>query len=378
MTAPPSLDTLKGPIAPAIGAADPSLSLRSLVLPVSLSVVVLAIVLAVTYEPETLGRMAQMNVGIMGIALGIVGLRILFSGLRLTYISHGRLSLLGGMRGGIAWDFMSAVTPSAMGGGPLAAYFLARDNRLPVGEATSIMLFSMVADQIWFAVSIPLVLLAAPFVDIFPETLGRIGAGTLIVFLLAIMLWAIFFAYATLIRPSILEALTTRIVRIKWLRRFESKVKRELVTMRQRGKVTRRQPPRFYLFTFLFTFLIWMTRYATVVFVILAVYPNFDVINGFLRTAAMLLTGLIVPTPGGSGGVEGLYVLFLAPLMPGSLVGPTLLTWRLLTYHLFIAAGLAVLVQYISRRKNGSAGRPLVASRLQDNPPSGADAHAGR
>jgi glycosyltransferase 2 family protein len=358
MPPPPSFDALDRPLAPDLGDEGRTLSLRNLIVPVSLSVAVLAVVFWATYEPDTLRLMARMNVGIMALAVGVVGLRILLSGLRLMYIAHGRLSLVGGMRGGIAWDFMSAVTPSAMGGGPLAAYFLARDNRLPVGEATSILLFSMVADQIWFAVSIPLILLASPFVDIFPDALGRVGAGTLILFLVAIMLWAFFFAYATLIRPGILEAATTRVVRIKWLRRFESRVKRELVTMRQRGKVLRRQPPRFYGLTFFLTFLIWMTRYGTLVVVVLAVYQDFDALNGFLRTAAMLLTGLIVPTPGGSGGVEGLYVLFLAPLMPSSVVGPTLLAWRLLTYHLFLAAGLAVLVGYVNRRRRGIAGRP--------------------
>ncbi len=340
--------------------AQKSVSMRSLILPIGLSTVVLGIVLWATYEPDTFRLMGQMNVGVMALALGAVGLRILFSGLRLTYLAHGNLSTAGGIRGGLAWDFMSAVTPSAAGGAPLAAYFIARDNRMPVGSATAIMLFSMLADQIWFAVAIPAVLLLAPFQDVIPDTLGAIGAGTLVMFMVLVMLFSFFFAYAMLVRPSLFEWLGTRLVRIRLLRRFEGRVKRELVSMRERSRVLRRQPARFYAAIMGFTTVIWLMRYATLVLVIMAVVPGFDAVNGFLRTMAMMLTGLIIPTPGGSGGLEGLYVVFLAPMMPSALVGPTLITWRLLSYHLFIALGVAVLFQHMNRRKSGKAGRPLT------------------
>ena len=69
--------------------------------------------------------------------------------------------------------------------------------------------------------------------------------------------------------------------------------------------------------------------------------PNdLDVLLTLARTAAMTLGSLVIPTPGGSGGVEGLYALFLGPpIMPKFLVAPTLLVWRLLGYYIFIALG---------------------------------------
>lgn len=362
MALPPHPDTLDRPLVADLTPEDQGLSLRTLLVPVLLSLAVLGIVLWATWKPETMALMSRMNVGIMALAILTVGLRILLGGLRLTYISHGTINPAGGIRGSVAWDFMSAVTPSAMGGAPLAAYFVARDNRIPVGEATALMLFSMLTDQMWFALAIPLVLLAMPFYDIIPDALGGFGAGTLIFFLVVVAVWAIFFAYATLIRPGIMEAAFTGLIRFRWLQRFRGRVQRALVSMRQRRSVIRDQPPRFFVISFLFSIGIWVMRYATLVLVVLAVHAELDVITGYLRAAAMLLTGLVVPTPGGSGGVEGLYVLFMAPLMPTALVGPTLLTWRLLTYHLFIAAGLAVLVQHMRRRRSGEAGRPQRAS----------------
>jgi glycosyltransferase 2 family protein len=349
MTPPPSLDALDRPLAPEIEPEGQTLSLRNLLIPIALSVAVLGVVFWATYDPDALAQMARLNVGLLALAFAMVGTRILLNGLRLTYISHGHLTTTAGIRGGLMWDFMSAVTPSAMGGAPLAAYYLARENRLPVGDATGIMLFSMLTDQVWFAVSIPLVLVAATFFDVIPPALGSVGAGTLVFFLAGLMLWAIFFAYATLIRPSILEAAATMVVRIKWLRRWKGRVRRELVSMRHRSKLIRRQPPSFYAVSFLFSVGIWMARYATLVFVVLSVYPAFEAVTGLLRVAAMMLTGLLVPTPGGSGGIEGLYVLFLGDMMPQGLVGPTLLTWRLLSFHLFLAAGFVVMIQFLQR-----------------------------
>lgn len=352
----PRLDAFDRPLAPELGPQGRTLSVRRLLLPVALSLAVLAAVFWATYEPETLALMARMNVGLLALAFGIVGLRILLSGLRLKYISQGNLSTMGGVRGGLAWDFLSGVTPSAMGGAPLAAYFIAKDNRLPLGDATAIMIFSMLTDQVWFAVAIPLVLLSAPFLDIIPDALGVIGAGTILLFLGGMMAWAVFFAYATLIRPTILEAIATNVVRVKWLRRWRGRVMRELVSMRQRSRVLRGQPPRFYLTSFALSAGVWLTRYATLVVVVLSLYPAFDVLTGFMRTTAMMLTSLVVPTPGGSGGVEGFYVLFMASLVPSSLLGPTLLVWRFLSYHFLLAAGLVTMILFVHRLRSRSHG----------------------
>jgi uncharacterized protein (TIRG00374 family) len=317
------------------------LSLRGLLVPVLLSVGVLAAILYFTYEPGTFREMARdVNGGLLWLAFAAVGLRILLGGSRLRYISQGTVTLLGGIRGAVAWDFMSAVTPSAVGGAPLAAYFVAKDNDIPVGEATAILLFSMLMDQIWFAFSIPLILLATIYIDVFPPALGAVGAGTITAFFIGMMGWAVFFAYATLIRPEILERVATWIVGMKWLKRFEGRVRRELVQLRRQAAVLRGQPPRFFVFGFLWSAGVWLSRYATLLFVVLSVYPTLEAFTFFVRTGAMVLTSMAVPTPGGSGGIEGLYLLFLAPLISKKwLVGPTIITWRLMEYHFFIAVG---------------------------------------
>ncbi|MDX1530502.1 MAG: lysylphosphatidylglycerol synthase transmembrane domain-containing protein [Rhodothermales bacterium] len=344
-------EALAREVGPEVGPEGQRLSLKNLLFPIGLSVAVLAVILWVTWDPEALREMGRrLSPGLLALAIGIVGLRVLLGGARLRHISQRTLSLYGGIRSAIAWDFMSAVTPSAIGGAPLAAYFVAKDNRIPVGDATAIMLFSMLMDQVWFAISIPFILLASFFLDVFPPATGAIGAGTLTAYFVGMMVWAGFFAYATLIRPSVLEAVAKKVVRVKWLRRFEEKVLAEFHSLRERTARLREQPPRFFVGALGYSVGIWFTRYLTLLFIVLSVFPALDGLTFLVRTVGMYLTSMVVPTPGGSGGIEALYILFFDGLLPGGLLGPTLLTWRLVAYYLFIAAGLAVTAQLLNRR----------------------------
>lgn len=357
------------PLSPALSPVPPlpepprrTYRLRDLALPLALSVAVLGGILYFTYEPGALTTMARaLQPGLLALALCFLCLQLVFGGFRLRFISHRLVSFRNGVRAQLAWDFMSAVTPSAIGGAPFASYFVAKDNDIPVGQATAVMLFSMLLDQVWFASSIPVILIATAYIDVFPPALGAAGAGTLTTYFLVMMLWVVFFAYATLIRPEILEKVTVWFVKMKWLRRFQGRVEEEMVKMKEQAKILRGQPMGFYLVGYLFAAGVWVSRYLVVLFLAWSVTPGLAAVEFLFRTGAMWLTVLAVPTPGGSGGMEGLFMLFLAPLMTKAYTGPTLLTWRLLSYHVFIVLGLFVTSKTISA---------VAAGKLAEGSPS--------
>ena len=96
----------------------------------------------------------------------------------------------------------------------------------------------------------------------------------------------------------------------------------------------------------------WLGRYGLIVAVLFCLYPDVDVLLASVRSVAMLLGGLIVPTPGGAGGLEGLYAILIGPLIPSALVVPSLLIWRLLGYYIFVAAGLFLVSDGVLRKRN--------------------------
>lgn len=330
----------------------PSVRVRNIVGPLLLSLLVLGVVGYFTFDFGTFRQALQrLDPWWLVAAAATVVVRVGFGAWRLDYFARGRLGRRASVRGQVAWDFFAYVTPSTVGGGPFASVFIARDRGLPLGEATSVILFAMLVDQVSLALTIPVLVASAAYVDVFPAALGTVGAWSLGLFFLGYMAWVLVFAYGTLLRPEVLTWLVGGLLRIRWLRRFKRRALRVLSDLQSRSAVLRTQPLRFYLKGFGLTLVPWISRYLLAVFVIWSLYSGADGLLVFLRSAALNLGTLALPTPGGAGGAEGLYVLFFGPdVLPSALLAPTLLVWRLLSYYIFLVAGVFVTARYLQRR----------------------------
>lgn len=333
-------------------ASSPSLSVVGVVWPVLLSLGVLALVGYYTFDLQAFRQMARsVHLGYLGAAIACSVLQVLLGGWRLHLLAAGRLARGAAMRVQLAYHFFANVTPSTVGGGPPTAYYMARDlKQVSLGEASALLLFSMLLDQLWVIVLIPLLLAASFFFPVFPTGLGDIGAWTIAICFALMLAWAVLFAYTMLVRPDLLERLAGQIFRLPLLRRFRDRVMQEMHRLRRHARLLRLQPPLFYVRGFALTVAFWLSRYLIVVFVVWSVYPTLDVALASLRSAAMTLGSLVLPTPGGAGGAEGLYALFVGPLMPQALVAPTLLTWRLLGYYLFLPTGAYLTAHFFQRK----------------------------
>lgn len=318
-----------------------------------LSLAVLLVIGWVTWQPGTLSLVLEaVNYWILLAAVGLLVLRVFVGGYRLRYSSHGQLAYSSAVRGQIIWDFASSVTPSIIGGAPVAALLMARDDTRPVGEVTAIMLFAMLMDQIWFAVAVFILVAASVFVDVFPNSLGAVGEGFMTAYFVGMMVWAGGFAYSTLVRPELLQALVKQVFRIRWLHRFRDRVDREMSNWSEQARILRSQPIRFYLIGLIFAAVAWIFRYLVLYLIVLSVYQVPNAIQFITRTMAMLHLALILPTPGGSGGIEGMYALFFTePLIPKAFLAPTLLVWRFLAYYVTVVVGLVITTHVLDRRK---------------------------
>lgn len=326
---------------------------RRAAISILLSLLVLLIIGWVTWEPGTLDLVLRaVNLWFILAAVGLLALRVFVGGYRLRYSSHGQLNYSSAVRGQVIWDFASSVTPSIIGGAPVAALLMARDDTRPVGEVTAIMLFAMLMDQIWFAVAVFLLVLASVFVDVFPNSLGPVGEGFMTAYFIGMMIWAGGFAYSTLVRPELLQALVRWIFKIRWLERFRHRVDSELANWTEQARILRAQPVRFYLIGLIFAAVAWIFRYLVLYLIVLSVWEVPNAIQFIMRTMAMLHLALILPTPGGSGGIEGMYALFFTePLIPKAFLAPTLLVWRFLAYYVTVAVGLVITTHVLDRAK---------------------------
>ena len=330
---------------------EDGLSVRHLVGTVLLSLGVLAGIGVATFDLEAFRPfLGDLRAGWLVAALATVVGRVVFGALRLRWVSDGRIGLRAGVRDQVVWDFLAYVTPSAVGGGPFLVAYLARDRQLGLGEATSVVLFAMLIDQVLFALTIPALLVAALHLEVFPTAMGAVGAGALVAFFCGYLVWVAALAYGTLVRPDHLARVVGAVVRWRPLRRFRGRADAAMSGMAANARGLRSRSAAFYAAAFALSAVPWICRYLLAVFVIWAVTPAADGVLIFVRSAALQLGSVAVPTPGGAGGVEGLYALFLGPpLTPAAVVAPTLLVWRALSFYVFIAAGLALVARHLGR-----------------------------
>lgn len=342
----------------------PTISLRGLILPLALGLGVLAIIAWYTWDDGAFTQFIYaVNPWIMLAAAGMTLARVVFGGWRISFISRHSLNFKAGIRCQLMWDFASNISPSVVGGAPLTAYYISRESRvtsmetkvsrkgpIPIGDASAVMTYVMLLDQVWFALSVPVILVASVYMDVIPDSAGRLGLWTAMIYFVGLMAYAGIFAYATLFRPELLSKLASSLFSLPFLRRFRGGVLGEMEQFIARAGVLRKQKKDFFLRGFALTTGTWLARYFLAVLVIMSFVPDVDTLLLIMRSIAQTISSLVMPTPGGAGGIEGLYALFFGDLLPSaSLILPSLITWRILGYYVFLVAGVTISTRHLQR-----------------------------
>lgn len=343
----------------------PGLSKKTVFGSLLLSFGALALIAYYTFDAKAfLAEAEDIRWSLFGVGLVFLVFRVLFGAWRMQFASQGQLDFMHSLRGQLAWDFFSNVTPSALGGGPFAAVYVAKDREIPLGEASGILLFTMLLDQLVTATSTLLVLIGAMFFSLLPEDFSGLGMGALVIYLVGTLLYTVVLGYSTIFKPEWVQQVAAWTTSFKFLRRFRMRAIRETSHLKYRAKILRSQPVSFYVYGYLLSIASWISRYLMLLFMVWSVYPLLLKGLFFMRSVAMTLASLVLPTPGGAGGVEALYYAFLRDLMPEPLLVPTLLAFRFFGYFIFIGAGgyltmhgATRFAERLARRKQARLGK---------------------
>lgn len=302
-----------------------------------------------TYTPGVLDHLAPKRLPGLAIALVVSIMRVWFTAAKFRVLSEGLISWFGCIRIVLTWDFTSAVTPSTIGGAPMATYAMTKEG-LNLGESTAIILYSVLLDQIWFALAIPILLITGIFFEVVPPEVGLVGEASMILLYVVLLSYASILAYGVLVNPAAIKKVVKAVFKLPVLRRYEAKINAEAENLESYAHQLRKKPFSFLLKAFFFSTMTWLARIALPTIVILSLLPAPEILST-LRSLAMNLAFLVVPTPGGSGGVEGLFVLFQGPLIAReSFIGLALFLWRIISYYITIAAGMAATTWYINKQ----------------------------
>lgn len=314
-----------------------------------LSLVTMAAVIYWTYTPGVLKHLAPKRLPGLGIALVVSFLRVWFSAAKIRFLADKKLSWMASVRVVLAWDFTSAVTPSTIGGAPMATYAMTKEG-LKLGDSGAIILYGVLLDQIWFAMAIPILLFAGIFYEVVPSEIGLVGDVSMGLLYVGLLSYASVLAYGVLVNPSAIKKVVKFVFKLPILRKMGDRIEVEAENLEEYAHQLRRKPFSFLVKAFTLSTMSWLMRIALPTIVVLSLLPAPEVLS-VLRSLAMNLAFLVVPTPGGSGGVEGLFVLFQGPLISREgFIGLAVFLWRIISYYISIGLGIMATTWYVNQK----------------------------
>lgn len=323
-------------------------SKKYLFISIGLSIAGMAVVVYLTYTPGVLEHLKPKRLPGLFIALIVSFLRLWFSAARIRYLSEKKLSWIASLRVMLSWDFTSSVTPSTIGGAPMATYAMTKEG-FKLGQSSAIILYSVLLDQLWFALAVPILLVTGVYYEVVPNNIGMVGHASMMLLYAGLLSYAGLMAYGVLKNPAAITKVLNGIFKLPLLRRWQEKVAEEAKNLEEYSHELRKKPTSFLFKAFLLTFMSWVARVALPTIVVLSLLPA-DVILSLLRSLAMNLAFLIMPTPGGSGGVEGLFAIFQGPLMDRkAFIGLAVFAWRIISYYITVGMGMMATTWYINR-----------------------------
>lgn len=313
-----------------------------------LSLTGMGIVIYLTYTPGILEHLKPKRLPGLFLALVVSLLRVWFVAAKIRYLAEKKLGWMQSFRIVLTWDFTSSVTPSTIGGAPMATYAMSKEG-LSLGQSTAIILYGVLLDQLWFALSIPLLLFAGLYYEVVPQNIGMVGEVSMFLLYAGLLTYAGLLAYGVLKNPAALKKVVNTVFRLPFLRRWKESVAKEAEHLEEYSHELRKKPSSFLIKTFFLSTMSWVCRITLPTIVILSLLPANELLS-LLRSLAMNLAFLIMPTPGGSGGVEGLFAIFQGPLIDRkAFIGLAVFLWRVISYYISIGLGMMATTWYINR-----------------------------
>lgn len=296
----------------------------------------------------------------VGVALACVVLRDAGYVARLFLLARGELNLKKTTSSIVLWELASALTPSVVGGSAVASFILHR-NGLSWGRSLATVMSTALLDELYFLIAVPVLALAVSWEAFLPEsapwlegsvTAIFVGGYAFMAVLATLLSSALFFA------PHRAQALLVGMTRWKPLHRWRAQGNQLAEDLREASRDLRSMSWSRWFAVAIATGVSWTARFLTLNALLLAfVTPLTPEPLGQLgiwaRQLSLWTVLMISPTPGSSGLAELALPAFMDDALPLALSATVwaaaVLTWRYLTYHLYVLVGGVLMPFWLSQ-----------------------------
>lgn len=272
---------------------------------------------------------------------------------RYRKISGNTLSWWQAIRVNILCEFTSAVTPSAVGGSSLIVVFLNKEG-INAGRSTAMMFASLFLDELFFVISIPIILISISIPELFGTTtiLSKSIMNLFFLVYILIVIWTFILYIGLFKKPEWIRDSLNKIFKIRMLKRWKKQISELGDNLVISSHAIGKKPFSFWISAFGATTFSWISRYLVVNALLLAFSPvTGKQLLAFGRQFILWIVMTVSPTPGGSGFSEYMFNQYYADFFP--IAGTALVIafiWRIITYYLYLAIGVCVIPGWLKKR----------------------------
>jgi len=312
---------------------------------IGFSLVVLVIILYLTINKNTIEYLRKINVWFLLLAFLTHILTMCFWAMRVKKMSGSLgypIKFFYSLNLVFANLLAAAVTPAQAGGEPVRVHELYKA-KVPLGDATAIVIMERVLDGIALAGLAAFAMFAlteewkslGTISDIMVYITWIFVAGCLVLFYLAIR------------RPDVMKRMAIRAAMFftrKWeperVTTLMERIEKEIANFHSAVIKFMKSAKSGLLWGFLFTLLYWVSEIVTASLILMGLGQPPLFFESFVIQLILAILMMLPLTPGSSGiaevGATSMYALFL----PSAIVGVFVVLWRVVLYYFNIALGI--------------------------------------
>jgi glycosyltransferase 2 family protein len=311
-----------------------------------ISILSIAVVLILTLDTTTTAVLREIRPGYILAALVIHIFSFVIWGLRIKSMTGAlghKIGLPRSFEIVVSGTFIAALTPSSIGGEPFRILLL-RQDKMPVGKATAVILGERILDAI-------LMLLAVPFsLYLFRGMLSDSRLDVVIVLGELLSVVSLALVIYALLRPRYVKIAINNLV--AWtikhlgnrkignkLYRLSESIDREIDEFHESIHLFSTEGRTGLFYGILYTVIYWIVDFSSLPAVLMGLNQPPSVLICFAAQVLLLIVIVVPLTPGSSGVAEFAATSLFSVFMPVSILGIAVTAWRTFTFYTNILVG---------------------------------------
>lgn len=252
-------------------------------------------------------------------------------------------------------EFASAVSPTNFGGSAVAFFMLIQET-ISGARATAIVVYTIVADTIFFVITIPLLAVFIGMRAFRPDIIASgefDGLGTTLAIVWLIMaVYGLLFLYGLFIKPKHLKRLLNVFASWKIFGKSRERIRKAAEDIEVTALGISNKPFSFHAHAAWMTLAQWICRFFSITAILIAFSPELrisimDHLILLSRGEALYAVTAYSPTPGGSGVAELIFSRFYSDYIQENAAVLGAIFWRVITYYPYLFLGIIIIPNWI-------------------------------